>query len=680
MKDQPDHERRETYPAERLDALGLAELLSTHRDTLLRRWLRLDRAIAPDGCDEDELRDDVPAFVTVLIESLRRARPGRSAREDEHRSAVAHGLQRLSIGFDIATMVREYGLLRACIFDLVEEQGLTLDPAASRALLDLIMQEIGAAAAVYAGEQRRQQAAIERELRRRAQEAELSAAIGKALTSTQPLQVQLQCCTDEMVPHLGAALARIWTVDATEAFELQASSGCLTHTDGSHERVAFAPHKLGLIAKERRPHVTNDVQSDLPWAAREGVVSFAGYPLLVEGRLVGVVAFFANEELAEDVTATLASIADQIAVAIDRARTHEELQASEQHFRTLADFTPQLVWVADPSGAISWYNQRWYDYTGTTREEMLGWGWQSVHAPDQLPRVVARFKHAIATGEPWEDLFPLRRADGTFRWFLSRAMPVRDAHGRILRWIGTNTDVEERRRAEAALKDRVEFEQELVGIVSHDLRNPLQAIMLGAQAVLGREGLDDRTSAVLARIQSSAERALRLIRDLLDFTQARLGGGLRIARKSMDLAEVAAQIVDEVGVAFANRRIEVENDGRCRGEWDPDRMAQLVMNLVTNATKYSPSESKVRVTTHGDGRDVLLTVHNDGPPIPPELLPHLFEPLQRGSARPDTSGRSIGLGLYIVRKIVEAHDGRVDVTSTPESGTTFTVRLPSRVE
>jgi PAS domain S-box-containing protein len=131
------------------------------------------------------------------------------------------------------------------------------------------------------------------------------------------------------------------------------------------------------------------------------------------------------------------------------------LRESERQFQTLANSIPQLAWMADGDGYIFWYNQRWYDYTGTTLEEMQGWGWQKVHHPDEVDRVVERIKRAFATGEPWEDTFPLRSKSGEYRWFLSRALPIRDETGSVVRWFGTNTDVTEQREMEQELERKV---------------------------------------------------------------------------------------------------------------------------------------------------------------------------------------------------------------------------------
>jgi sigma-B regulation protein RsbU (phosphoserine phosphatase) len=260
---------------------------------------------------------------------------------------------------------------------------------------------------------------------------------------------------------------------------------------------------------------------------------------------------------------------------------------------------------------------------------------------------------------------------------------MRDATGAPTRVVGSIRDESERVKAEEErqrlleeAQARVEFEQQVVGIVSHDLRNPLAAILTSASLMLRRESIDPWVARSAARIVSSADRAHRMIRDLLDYTQARMGGGIPIRTEALDLHELTEQVVEEARAAYPERTLELVHSGSGVGRWDADRVAQVLSNLVTNALKYSPADTPVRVESRGERDGMCLRVRNAGEPISSELLPRLFEPLQRGGGHVGFSDRSIGLGLYIVRELVEAHGGRVEVESTQEAGTTFTVRLP----
>ncbi len=225
-------------------------------------------------------------------------------------------------------------------------------------------------------------------------------------------------------------------------------------------------------------------------------------------------------------------------------------------------------------------------------------------------------------------------------------------------------------------KERSEFEQQLIGIVSHDLRNPLAAILLGTAALLQRSSLDDRSKDGLTRIQGAAERAHRMVRDLLDFTRTRLGDGLPIQPASLDIHEMTRKAIDELRASSPDRSFHHESSGDGAGVWDQDRMNQVLDNLLSNALHYSPRGTAVTVRTRARADDVVLEVHNAGAPIGADVMPRLFRPMQRGVGGGDVSRRSVGLGLFIAKHIIDAHGGTIDVTSTSDDGTTFKVTLP----
>lgn len=216
----------------------------------------------------------------------------------------------------------------------------------------------------------------------------------------------------------------------------------------------------------------------------------------------------------------------------------------------------------------------------------------------------------------------------------------------------------------------------MIGIVSHDLRNPLNAIALGTQVLLSGAQHDERASKTLRRIRASVDGATRLVNDLLDFTQARLGSGIPVRRQTTDLRGIVQQVLEELQPVYPARQIQRDVSGDVGGEWDADRIGQAVMNLVSNALKYGDAEGPITIRTHGETDWVTVAVHNPGQPIDAQLLPVLFEPLRRGTSDADRSARSVGLGLYIVKHIVEAHGGTIDVVSTLAQGTIFSMRLP----
>jgi signal transduction histidine kinase len=219
-----------------------------------------------------------------------------------------------------------------------------------------------------------------------------------------------------------------------------------------------------------------------------------------------------------------------------------------------------------------------------------------------------------------------------------------------------------------------EFQQFLMGAVGHDLRNPLSALLAAAE-LLRREVEQPQWLRWVDRIEDSGNRATRLISDLLDTTQATLGGGIPVRREPGDLHALTWQVVEEQQAAHPERSILVHLRGNGGGEWDADRLYQVLSNLLGNALSYSPADTEVGVECWEDGEELVLMVSNEGPPIPPHLLPTLFEPFRRG-APSSPRRRGLGLGLYIVERLVRAHGGRVAVTSTSTEGTRFTVTLP----
>lgn len=234
----------------------------------------------------------------------------------------------------------------------------------------------------------------------------------------------------------------------------------------------------------------------------------------------------------------------------------------------------------------------------------------------------------------------------------------------------------DRDRQQALAEDRALFAEQMMAIVSHDLRNPLAVIQMSAR-LLASSGLSGPQEAVLARLASSTSRANRLIADLLDFSRGRLGSGLQIELTDLELHAVVAEALDDLRLAAPGRRIEQRSRGNGPCSGNKDRLTQLVGNLVANALAYGLRDRPVIVTSTVEKDVYSISVQNEGTPIDFALLPRLFDPMTRGMP---TAGdaNSVGLGLFIVREIARAHGGTVSVASLPETGTLFTAVFPRR--
>jgi PAS domain S-box-containing protein len=374
----------------------------------------------------------------------------------------------------------------------------------------------------------------------------------------------------------------------------------------------------------------------------------------------------------------------------DRKRAEEGLRESERNFRALANSIPQLAWMADSTGWIFWYNDRWHEYTGTTLAEMEGWGWRSVHHPEHVERVVERIRQSFETGTRWGDTFPLRSRTGEYRWFLSRAVPIRDSDGKVVRWFGTNTDITEETEARAeAERRREELERvtesrtRLMRGFSHDVKNPLGAA--DGFAALLEEGiggtLTDAQLKSVRRIRRSLQVSLHLINDLLELARAE-AGQIELKMQPVDAAELAREVAEDFRGQIDARglSLEVRATEPLAAESDPTRVRQIVSNLVSNAVKYT-REGRVIVDASPRADDgaprpglwAAICVIDTGPGIPADKQKTIFEEFTRLDPN---APHGAGVGLAISRRIACLLGGDVTVESEVGRGSTFTLWLP----
>jgi PAS domain S-box-containing protein len=535
---------------------------------------------------------------------------------------------------------------------------------------------------------------------RRARQAALRADIHAALFSggtESALQTILQLSAEAVVRHLDVAFARIWTLnDQRNMLELQASVCQYTRLEGEPARVPIGKLGVGLIAQELRPYVTNDILKDErighpEWAKREGMVAFAGYPLIVDRRLVGVLATFARKAFEPDVLEGLASIADTIAQGIERKLAVNQLRESELSLRLFLETIPQMLWSATPDGIIDYNNQRFLDYAGLSKDEFRGDGWLKPVHPDDRDAMAKVWSSAVSEGVPFQFDFRCRRgADGMYRWCVSNALPLRDQQGRILKWYGSVVDLHDWKQAQEALRTReaelahatrVMTMGEVTSSIAHEVNQPLGAIINYANACLrlvkGVSGDLTGVTTALSAVVKDAERAAAVI------------ARVRALAKKSPPEMVAVEVSDIVSDVVALVRRELTE---CRialiTELYPNlppifgdriQLQQVLLNLVMNSIEAMKNVREdhrqlfIGARSHGDEskRFVLITVRDSGVGLKSGEISRVFETFYT------TKANGMGMGLAISRSIVEVHGGRLWAKPNAGQGAIFQFTLPA---
>ncbi|HZH76869.1 MAG TPA: PAS domain-containing sensor histidine kinase [Archangium sp.] len=361
----------------------------------------------------------------------------------------------------------------------------------------------------------------------------------------------------------------------------------------------------------------------------------------------------------------------------EREAAQTALREAEERYRLAAWATNDLLYDWSHSTDHIHWGEASQAVLGYWPEEMGGLDWwaEQLH-PEDRHLVLQSLQQVVDSGgEAWSAEYRFRRKDGSYAYVLDRGLVSHDGRGRTTRMIGSMMDITERKRAMERMQEEARFRERFIGILGHDLRNPLNAISLLART-LRRRGLNAPQQQLTQRIEASAARMGNMISDILDLTRARLSGGIPLHLGRTSLPAVCRQVVEELSVAHPDRSIVFETQGEGEGVWDAERLAQVMSNLVGNALEHGAPEGPILVRCVGEEDRQLLEVSNPGAPIPSHLLGTLFDPFRQVVPRNGGRGSGLGLGLFIVRELVEAHGGHVEVRSSEQEGTTFVVVLP----
>ena len=390
---------------------------------------------------------------------------------------------------------------------------------------------------------------------------------------------------------------------------------------------------------------------------------------------------------------TNTDVDDRRRIAADREAMLRTLRHSEAEFRQLADSMPQIVWAARPDGVLNYYNRRWFEYIKLPESAGDEIAWARYVHPDDLPMVAEQWAESLKSGDRYNLEFRVRNAEGQYRTFLVRALPMRDESGAIVRWFGTCTDIEDRRRIEAEREQllageraaRAESENqsrmkdEFLATLSHEIRTPLNAILGWSQIMRASMDPQDIASG-LEVIERNARAQSQIIEDLLDMSRI-ISGKVRLDVQRVDLSAVVQSAVDTARPTAEAKGVRLQSViDPLHGvavSGDANRLQQVLWNLISNAIKFTPRNGLVRVVLERVNSHLEISVIDTGEGIKPDFLPYVFDRFRQADASTTRRHGGLGLGLSIVKQLVELHGGSIRVNSAGlGQGTTFIVALP----
>jgi PAS domain S-box-containing protein len=365
----------------------------------------------------------------------------------------------------------------------------------------------------------------------------------------------------------------------------------------------------------------------------------------------------------------------------EEVELRRELEATSGRFRDLADNMAQLAWMADKFGNIYWYNRRWLQFVGAGAARKAGNLWREAQHPEHVQRVKRKTDECLRTGTIFEDTFPLRKSDGTYRWFYSQAIPICDKDGRVIQWFGTHTDVTSQLEASRALEEADHRKNEFLAMVAHELRNPLAPVAYSVKIASNEGASPEERKKALETIDRQVTHMSRLIGDLLDVSLINRGK-IAMRKRACNLTALVRETVDAYGAWMEATGLKLRSHVPNGSVWmngDCVRLSQAIGNLLHNAGKFTGAGGEVVISLIHDPNtgNACIRVTDTGVGIPETLLPELFAPFSQAEQGSDRSKGGLGLGLSLVKGIAELHNGTVTAFSEGVGrGAIFELCLP----
>jgi two-component system CheB/CheR fusion protein len=416
-----------------------------------------------------------------------------------------------------------------------------------------------------------------------------------------------------------------------------------------------------------------------------GVDSYAGIPLRgADGLAQGLLIIMHDRPIdaaRQDPCTILGLVGGRAAAELERSRVEAQLRQSEEQIRFLSESTPALLWRATTDGRLDYLSPRAAEYCGTSIDALLGHGYVAFMHPDDVAHKLRLWTHARETGQPFEAEYRLRGVDGTYRWQLTRALPARDATGATTRWYGSVVDVDDRRRAEEALRETDRRKDEFLAMLAHELRNPLAPIR-HALAVQARSGDDILIAREMRQnMERQVTHLVRLVDDLLDVSRLTTGQ-ITLRRQPVDVRDIVADALETCREIVDAREHRVATSlppaaAALMVDGDRIRLVQVVTNILNNAAKFTEPGGVIDIDAGECDGALEIRVRDSGIGISEERLPRIFDLFFQSDPLPDRAHGGLGVGLTLARRLVELHAGTLTASSAgPGRGSEFRIVLP----
>ncbi len=640
----------------------LSDFILEHIETILQAWEDFARTIEPPALvmDNKALRNHASLMLETIARDLKNSQSdfeqaekskGRGQRGAEDTYAESHAVQRLEAGFTVEQLISEYRALRTSVLSLWAKSvrtGLTTDPDDITRFNEAIDQALAESVGRYA---KITQKHAENERRRL-----------DAILEAAPVGIAHANSHGQLI-LANAENRRIWGEHPMSDNVDEYTEWKGWWADGSDRHgQRLEPHEWALaraLAGEEAPRDIAEIEPFGSPGVRRTIV-LHGAPIRDrDGHVTG-------------------GIVAQMDIT-GQVRAEAALRESEAKFRTIANAMPQMVWSTLPDGYHDYYNQQWYDYTGVPEGSTDGEGWNGMFHPEDQPLAWERWRHSLQTGETYEIQYRLRHHSGQYRWVLGRALPIRDDAGKIIRWMGTCTDIHDQKLAEEELRESSQRKDEFLAMLAHELRNPLAPINAAAE-LLALTGYDEKRAQQASKIITrQVDHMTNLINDLLDVSRV-TRGLVELEVESLDLKTVINSAIEQARPLIEARQHELRlrmASAPAYMKGDKTRLVQIIVNLLTNAAKYTPQGGEIELALNIHPNQAEISIRDNGIGIEPNLRPHIFKLFTQGERTPDRAQGGLGLGLSLVKSLTNLHGGQVEAHSNGlGEGSLFTLTLP----